>query len=70
MAEAKTIKRTKAVRTDDAAVLQAEIAQAAYELYERDGCVDGKDLEHWLEAERLVLARRVKRSTRTWGVSA
>ena len=35
--------------------LQACIAQRAYELYEQEGGCHGRDLEHWLEAEREVL---------------
>lgn len=34
--------------------LHTLIAQKAYELYEQSGCVEGRDLDHWLEAERLV----------------
>lgn len=34
--------------------LYALIAQKAYELYEQHGRIEGRDLEHWLEAERLV----------------
>lgn len=30
------------------------IAELAYVLYERSGFQQGKDLEHWLEAERQV----------------
>ncbi|MFN3395622.1 MAG: DUF2934 domain-containing protein [Thermodesulfovibrionales bacterium] len=37
--------------------LQEEIAKVAYELYLRRGCVHGHDLDDWLEAERIVLAR-------------
>lgn len=37
--------------------LNDEIAQVAYELFEKDGKQHGKDKEHWLEAERLVLIR-------------
>jgi hypothetical protein len=37
--------------------LQEQIAKVAYELYERDGRQDGKDQEHWLEAERIVKDR-------------
>ncbi len=32
------------------------IAQLAYELYEQCGREDDHDLEHWLEAERQILA--------------
>ena len=34
--------------------LERSIAQKAYELFEQSGRVEGLDLEHWLEAERLV----------------
>ena len=34
--------------------LQGLIAQKAYELYEQSGRVEGRDWDHWLEAERLV----------------
>jgi len=33
-----------------------EIAKVAYELYERDGRIHGRDLDHWLEAEMIVLS--------------
>lgn len=35
----------------------AEVARVAYELFERDGRVDGRDREHWFEAERIVRER-------------
>ena len=38
--------------------LHQRIAELAYILYERSGFQDGKDLEHWLEAERQVKAVR------------
>jgi len=34
-----------------------EIMRVAYDLYEKGGCVHGYHLEHWLEAERIVLER-------------
>lgn len=34
-----------------------EIAQMAYELFEKSGRVEGCDLSNWLEAERIVMAR-------------
>jgi hypothetical protein len=37
--------------------LYNEIAKVAYELYEKNGCLCGRDLEHWLEAERIVMSR-------------
>jgi hypothetical protein len=38
--------------------LHQRIAELAYILYERSGFQDGKDLEHWLEAERQIKAVR------------
>lgn len=35
--------------------LQACIAHRAYELYEQEGCCQGHDFDHWLQAERDVL---------------
>jgi hypothetical protein len=32
------------------------VEKKAYELYEDNGCVSGCDLEHWLEAERIIYA--------------
>lgn len=35
-----------------------EVAQVAYELFERRGRAEGHHLEDWLEAERIVRERR------------
>ncbi len=37
--------------------LEEEIRLQAYELYEIRGRVDGHDMDHWLEAERIVMSR-------------
>ena len=37
-----------------------EIAEIAFELYEKDGCRHGKDEAHWFEAERQLTARSLK----------
>jgi len=37
-------------------ILHDEIAKVAYELYEISGRIDGRDMENWLEAERIVMA--------------
>jgi len=37
--------------------LYEEIAKVAYDLYEKSGYIDGRDLDNWLEAERVVMAR-------------
>jgi hypothetical protein len=34
-----------------------ETAAIAYELWEKNGFIHGCDIEHWHEAERIVLAR-------------
>ncbi len=31
-----------------------EIAKTAYELWEKGGCLPGREIENWLEAERIV----------------
>lgn len=36
--------------------LNHRIAEKAYELYKASGYADGHDVDHWLEAERMVLA--------------
>ena len=35
---------------------QGEIAQKAYEIWQTSGCPVGRDLEHWLQAERQLVA--------------
>ena len=40
--------------TDDQ--LRQRISEKAYELYQCRGCGCGRDLDDWLEAERLVLS--------------
>jgi hypothetical protein len=37
--------------------LHDEIAKVAHELYEKSGRMPGRDLENWLEAEKIVMAR-------------
>jgi hypothetical protein len=32
-----------------------EIARIARELYEKSGVIEGRDLDNWLEAERIVM---------------
>ncbi|MDO8546210.1 MAG: DUF2934 domain-containing protein [Nitrospirales bacterium] len=50
-------KKTQPVSTKPGsppADLHRWIAKRAYELFEENGCVDGNDMDHWLEAEREV----------------
>ena len=37
--------------------LHEEITRVAYELYEKSGYIGGRDVENWIEAERIVLMR-------------
>ena len=60
MAEIAVLQRARARKTrakTPPSPLQEEIACVAYQLYEDSGRADGRDVEHWLEAERLVFAR-------------
>ncbi len=34
-----------------------EIEKIAFELYQRDGCMQGRELDHWVEAERIFHSR-------------
>ena len=44
-----------------------EVAQRAYQIFEREGRLDGRDMEHWLQAEREL---RSERERATGGVNA
>jgi len=37
-----------------------EVERVAYELYQRDGCNPGRELDHWIEAEKIVQARKAR----------
>ena len=37
--------------------LDDEIRKMAFELYEKSGKVAGRDLDNWLEAEKIIRAR-------------
>jgi hypothetical protein len=37
--------------------LRQEIEKTAYEIYKKNGCVPGQDIDHWLEAERIVYTK-------------
>lgn len=57
---ARTMKIQKAVKVQERATgldegrLKELVAQKAYQLWEKNGCCHGQDMDHWLEAERLV----------------
>ncbi len=40
-----------------------EIARVARELYEQSGRIEGRDLDNWLEAERIVMERYKKQES-------
>ena len=45
-------------QVEDHDYLHQRIAELAYMLYERSGFQQGKDLEHWLEAEQQIKSVR------------
>ena len=46
--------------------LYTEIAKVASELYERNGRVEGRDLDNWLEAEKIVISRYKEQERRKY----
>lgn len=42
-----------------------EIAKIAYELYEKEGSVNGNDLKDWFEAENIVMGKHEKHARET-----
>ncbi len=40
--------------------MHEEIKKVAYELYEKSGRIGGREVENWLAAERIVMARRAQ----------
>lgn len=47
-----------------------EIAKVAYELFEKSGRIHGRDLENWLEAERIVMAKYKEAGTSAFASSS
>ncbi len=37
-----------------------EIKKVAYELYEKSGRIGGREIENWLAAEKIVMARKAQ----------
>jgi Protein of unknown function (DUF2934) len=37
--------------------LHTEISRVASELYDKSGCIEGRDLENWLAAEKFIIER-------------
>ena len=44
--------------------LNDKIAKKAYELYEERGRIEGRHVEDWIEAEKLITAKVHKRAPR------
>jgi hypothetical protein len=40
--------------------LYEKIAKVAYDIYVKSGYIEGRDLNNWLEAERIVMTRIAK----------
>ena len=40
-----------------------EIAKVAYELYEKEGTINGKDLKNWFEAENIVMEKHERHTS-------
>jgi len=60
-------KKTFAANTASIGVAQPqhdEIALRAYQFFLQRGCVHGRDLEDWLQAERELLTKIPKKSAR------
>jgi hypothetical protein len=43
--------------------LYDEIAKVAFELFKESGRIEGRALDNWLEAERIVIARHASQET-------
>lgn len=41
--------------------LHDEIAKVAFDLYQKEGCPEGRELVHWLQAEKIVKERYQER---------
>jgi len=50
-----SVKEVSEFSVGDDRILRQRIAEKAHEIYECRGCCHGRDLDDWLEAERLVL---------------
>lgn len=47
-----------------------EIAARAYQIFVERGCPEGRDLEHWLEAEAQLSAAIQQQAEKTGGVTS
>ncbi len=42
------------------------IREKAKELWEKDGCKQGRDMDYWLQAEKIVKDQTKKQKSRNW----
>ena len=61
------VKEVSEFSVSDDKLLRQRIAEKAYEIYECGGCCHGRDVEDWLEAERLVFAEIKLQADKTDG---
>jgi hypothetical protein len=54
---------SKKTRERNEEELRSAIRRRAYELYQQRGCMDGNDLDDWLQAESEVLEPEHKTAT-------
>lgn len=47
-------KKTKINRSTTQEKREEKIREKAYELFEKSGLIQGRDMENWLEAERII----------------
>ena len=65
MARSMELREQSSTGEEDASPIgRHEVAQLAYELFQRRGGVHGYDRQDWFEAERVVRQRRSRRSSR------
>lgn len=55
----RNVPSTGAEAVEDGESRRQRIAERAYDLYEQDGRQDGKDVQHWLDAEHDLAARGI-----------
>jgi hypothetical protein len=58
------VKEVEEFSVRDNELRHRRIAEKAYELFHCRGCCHGRDLDDWLEAERLVMAAMQRESDR------
>jgi hypothetical protein len=49
---------TNSFASQNGDISNEEIAARAYQIYTREGMVEGRDMEHWLQAEKELKAER------------